>query len=238
MMKKYFAFFFDLMGHSRFLMDVTEELEHGLALSSETQERLNVIVHTVNDFLEFFRLLIVLLKDHPAVTKQVLSNGHPFFKEYFEGDDFTNAASKTECGFEQFSDSTLFYVDADSPIAGQAICLCIAMIAAQMPQLHFRDVQLRGCVSYGDAYKVANGHLCGPLVDSLELIERTVSSYSRVVLSNEMVQMCVAENVPIASIPVLRGLSMISSYYLKARAMKFSAHGSRLAPAVRALAFE
>lgn len=145
---------------------------------------------------------MTLFKDIRGSLEKSFSTGlsnQKFFEIYNNADpggmggkdtcELLDDGQRTDYGVRQFSDSFILYADAKSPVATYAFMRMLHRLCELMIQAHACRLYPRGALTVNDAWHMEDGVLCGPAIDEVDSLEKSVADYSRIIFSSRLVDM-------------------------------------------------
>lgn len=182
--KEYYVCYFDILGQKNAMRALYGK---DAEISEELQARVNEIAEVLRRQYSGFRQIISARigdLDH-LLDDFVTDEGCK--SSVADRALFVRRLKEVDWGVQQFSDSTVFYVEAGSRISATIFFQFVLKVAVAMPMLHSLDICLRGALGVGNAWKVEGGGLCGPVLDEVDRLERSQAFYSRLVVSTRLV---------------------------------------------------
>ena len=182
--KEYYVCYFDILGQKNAMRSLYgKNAEVSGELQTQVDEIAEVLRHQC-------------LKYRQIISELIGDLGHLLDGFVVDGGSNSSAADRAlfvrrlkevDWGVQQFSDSTVFYVEAGSRISATIFFQFVLKVVVAMPMLHSLDIGLRGSLGVGNAWKVEGGGLCGPILDEVDRLERSQAFYSRLVVSTRLV---------------------------------------------------
>ena len=172
---EYCAIFVDLLGHRKFLKDVST------CGPDEAQRRVSELSKPLLRFKEgaLKRVEEVLDDAVKLIKENAPESARPSLLSFV--DDITY-------GVQQFSDSTLLYVKMGSPVSYIVVNMLLEFIVFRLLDNMSSGTPLRGGVAIGQGWELENNCLCGQVIAEAYELESKVSNWGRVTVSELFVK--------------------------------------------------
>ena len=131
-MKKYYVGYWDLLGQKSAMRGVGE---NNVIVTPGVQKIINVTCSSLASSLASISKLYVKDAEKSGVC-DVLRTNEPIVWGGAKDSEIQREFDRLECGIVQFSDSTLFYVSADSKLSMPILYYTCIVIGKLMPRLH------------------------------------------------------------------------------------------------------
>ncbi len=179
--KQYLVCYIDLLG-------IREKLFYGIEChSSEIAKNKQIEINTTSQKIN------TLLNLAPAINKkfhETINYFWSFDQEQApqEGDKekFINATSQLDFSVQQFSDSTLLYMELSKdiemyiPILVRFLCCSLSFWTISCMS---QEIMPRGAISIGTAWEIRKGCLFGPVISEVYNLESHIAQHPRFVVS-------------------------------------------------------
>lgn len=178
--KEYWVCYFDVLGQKNAM---GEYFRNGSEITAEAQGRIDEVSELLRRMYGDIKGLIEQMLCSPDELYDVLSKEEGSSVVDWTRERFAEEIKKIEWGIQQFSDSTILYVETGRVISGTIFFYFLLAVSKAMPLLHSLGICMRGAIGVGRAWKVPNGQLCGSVLDEVDALESCVAYYSRIVFS-------------------------------------------------------
>lgn len=180
----YLGCYFDTLGQKELYASLRKWYSDGISLE-DWNEILRVASESRAAARQFSDVREEIKRDSVNIHKTLLGNKGGIFDGLPIDRFLSGEPSDDEFGVQPFSDGILMYVATDNLWAGLIFVTWITRLSKLMVHLHSRHISIRGAISVGKGWPVRGGSIVGPLVESLDRLERSSAIYSRIIATSE-----------------------------------------------------
>ena len=181
MMKQYYIGYWDLLGQKSIVNEIAKSAD---TISSHLQQKINVTGRALVSAIATLRQMYSKDDDKSNLV-DVLKTNEPTIWKDLTRDEILASFRLLDCGIEQFSDSTLFFVEAGSRLSIPLLYYTCIVVGKLLPRMHACGLYPRGAIGFGEAERVVGGGIIGPILDRLARIESREAFYARIVVEKE-----------------------------------------------------
>lgn len=181
MTKNYYIGYWDLLGQKSIVNEIAKSTDN---IPSSIQRRISVTGSALVSSIASIRQMYSK-NDAEANLVEVLKKNEPAIWKGFSNEEVMASFKSLECGIEQFSDSALFFVEAESRISIPLLFYTCVVIGKLLPRMHACWLYPRGAIGFGAAQRVTDSGIIGPIIDRLAQIESREAFYARIIVENE-----------------------------------------------------
>ena len=182
--QKYFVCYLDVLGQKDIMLSLEKSLQEG---DEALVEKINYVEHELKGFSRGLRNRVVGTKKDAALFPFMRENGNRMALS-MTASAYKTELEKVDCGVQQFSDSTVFYVAADQKLSATLFALGVSYVMGEILRLQAEGIYLRGAIGIGESWYVKGGQLCGEVLEDVDRTERSYPFYSRIVCTKRYVE--------------------------------------------------
>lgn len=172
--KNYIVLYFDLLGVRRLLGQLRNRSDANVIELEKLVQKYSAAIQL---FMENFYQLYDGFKNR---RRETLSRMLPGMKI-----DDAIVAARVDVGIQQFSDTSMFYVENAGPVAWIIVQKMLIELSAHMFDLMEHEIYLRGCLTVGEGWEIGQNCLFGQVLEDCYTVEQKVARYQRIVVTNE-----------------------------------------------------
>lgn len=171
--QRYIVLYFDVLGVRANILDPLKN-PHG-ASNASSDKYIDKINAAIRVFLENARKLYYAFTiDRVATLKRIFPD--------IRLDD--NLFCKINIGLQQFSDTSLFYIEDAGEMSWIIVRYMLEEISEHIIDLLKHDIYLRGCIAEGVGWEVESNCLFGPVLEECYNAEQKLAGYQRIVFTD------------------------------------------------------
>ena len=180
---EYGVIYLDILGQKELMKKLEAE-----EVNPEDEEKMQKVLKYIETFLHG----LVALRGKSALEKAPILY-ECYIKNWLDGIDYEEIeASLKELvfGIQQFSDTTMIYVQLDGKepfIARQLFSSLLCTLGSQLFQALKEGIFIRGGIAKGVGWVIGPDNLYGPVIHEVYTLEEKVAQWARVVVSNAVI---------------------------------------------------
>lgn len=184
---QYFGFYVDLMGQKELYSSIPHIGKLNNPSESKKVLSTQYVVETaftcVRSFLSKFK------ENAQYALDLYVREGYEKYREMSKN-GLEDHLSRLEYGTQQFSDSLIFYLKDEGPIAADVFTYIVPLFVLVLRQFLPNKVVYRGSVTCGEGWEAGPNTLEGPVFRELIRLEEQVANYPRIVVGDTLYARC------------------------------------------------
>ena len=182
---EYGVIYLDILGQKELMKKLEVE-----EVNPEDEEKMQKVLKYIKTFLREVR----------SIREGVAPEKAPILYEYYiknrvdgiDYEEFEASLKELVFGIQQFSDTTMVYIrlDGEHPfMARQLFSRLLCTLESSLFQALKEGIFIRGAITKGFGWEIEPNNLYGPVIRDASKLELTEPKWSRVVVSNEVVDL-------------------------------------------------